>query len=384
MARVLFAVPPLVGHVNPALATAAALSRRGHTVAWAAPDGFIREHLPASDTIYALDGWESGQFVLGDRSARGLESITLAFGRFAEMAALTFAPMLAAVRAFQPDVMAVDQQMVSGALAARHLDVPWATFVTTSASVAKPAPPLDTWLEDRWRNLQETCLPGTTPVRHPDLSPHRVVVFSSGALVDPAMERLPADYRFVGPAGGSGRRDVPFPWEWLDERRQRPLLLVSLGTRERDERSAHFFRTIMEAVKDMDVQVVIVADESLSSAAPTNVLVRTYVPQPALLDRAAAVICHGGHNTVCEALSRGLPLAIAPVRVDQPAVARQVVGAGAGLSLRYGKVTVATARAAVTSLLHDPALRAGAARLAAAFGETRGAEAAADELEGMV
>src|SRR5690606_11706165 len=144
---------------------------------------------------------------------------------------------------------------------------------------------------------------------------------------------------------------------------------------------ARFFRTIMAAVADMDVQAVIVADESLASEAPPNVLVRTYVPQPALLDRAAAAICHGGHNTVCEALSRGLPLAIAPVRVDQPIVARQVVGAGAGVSLRYGKVSVATARAAIASLLQDPELRAGAARLAAAFAETRGAEAAADELE---
>ncbi|AKU95090.1 Zeaxanthin glucosyl transferase [Labilithrix luteola] len=382
MARVLFAVPPLVGHVNPALATAGALSRRGHTVAWAAPAGYICEHLPAEGTIYALDGWENGQFVLQDRSARGLESITQAFGRFAEMAAATFAPMVAAVRAFQPDVMAVDQQMLSGALAARHVDVPWATLVTTSASVAKPAPPLDAWLEDQWRRLQETCLPGTTPVLHPDLSPGRVIVFSSKALVDPAMELLPADYRFVGPAGGNGRRDVPFPWEWLDARR--PLVLASLGTRERDERAAQFFRTIMAAVTDMDVQVVIVADESLSSEAPANVLVRSYVPQLALLDRAAAVIGHGGHNTVCEALSRGLPLAIAPVRVDQPTVARQVVSAGAGVSLRYGKLTVATARAAIMSLLNDPELRAGAARLAAAFAETRGAEAAADELEGMV
>lgn len=382
MARVLFAVPPLVGHVNPALATAAALSRRGHTVAWAAPGGYICEHLPAGDTVYALDGWENGQFVLHDRSARGLESITQAFERFAEMAAATFAPMVAAVKAFQPDVMAVDQQMLSGALAARHLDVPWATLVTTSASVAKPAPPLDAWLEDQWRRLQETCLPGTTPVLHPDLSPGRVIVFSSKALVDPAMELLPADYRFVGPSGGNGRRDVPFPWEWLDGRR--PLVLASLGTRERDDRAAQFFRTIMAAVTDMDVQVVIAADESLSSEAPANVLVRSYVPQLALLDRASAVIGHGGHNTVCEALSRGLPMAIAPVRVDQPTVARQVVGAGAGVSLRYGKLTVATARAAITSLLKDPELRAGAARLAAAFAETRGAEAAADELEGMV
>lgn len=118
--------------------------------------------------------------------------------------------------------------------------------------------------------------------------------------------------------------------------------------------------------------------------APANVLVRPYVPQLELLDRAAAVVCHAGHNTVCEALARGLPLAVAPIRDDQPAVARQVVKAGAGVLLRHGKVTVAAARAAIERLLHDAALRVRAGEVAAALAATGGAAAAADIVEGLV
>ena len=54
------------------------------------------------------------------------------------------------------------------------------------------------------------------------------------------------------------------------------------------------------------------------------------MPQLALLRHVDAVVCHGGHNTLCEALALGLQLVLAPVRDDHPLVADQVVAAGAG------------------------------------------------------
>src|SRR5947209_7674297 len=41
-ARLLFVVPPLAGHVNPTVALGAALSARGHAVAWAGAELFVR------------------------------------------------------------------------------------------------------------------------------------------------------------------------------------------------------------------------------------------------------------------------------------------------------------------------------------------------------
>jgi UDP:flavonoid glycosyltransferase YjiC (YdhE family) len=35
MARILITVPPLTGHLNPALAVAAVLQQQGHEIAWA-------------------------------------------------------------------------------------------------------------------------------------------------------------------------------------------------------------------------------------------------------------------------------------------------------------------------------------------------------------
>jgi MGT family glycosyltransferase len=167
-------------------------------------------------------------------------------------------------------------------------------------------------------------------------------------------------------------------------------MLISLGTVSRD-RGVRFYEVMMEALDTLylsdsylsrrSLQVVMVAPEELRDRAPANFIVRPRVPQIELLAHMDAVLCHAGHNTVCEALSFGLPLIVAPIRDDQPIVARQVIDAGAGLFMRYGKVTVATARAAVEKLLREPSYRNGALRLKDSFQPLGGASEAASILE---
>lgn len=121
-----------------------------------------------------------------------------------------------------------------------------------------------------------------------------------------------------------------------------------------------------------------VAPASLAALSPANVLVRDYVPQSELLTKVDGVICHAGHNTVCESLSQGLPLIVAPIRDDQPVIARQVIDAGAGLFMRQGKVTPPTARKLIEQLLSDTSLREGARRLQQALAQAPGASGAAE------
>ena len=107
------------------------------------------------------------------------------------------------------------------------------------------------------------------------------------------------------------------------------------------------------------------------------------MPQLALLPRVDAVVCHGGHNTVCESLAHGLPLVVAPIRDDQPIVAEQVVEAGAGIRVRFGRLSPAALRDAVTRVLDEPAFREAAERIRGSFAAAGGASAAADALEGL-
>lgn len=380
MARVLFTVLPLTGHLNPALSLAGELADAGHEVAFAVHRDVLGARMPAGMRVYPLDA-EYRPSSLGEE-ARGLESVRLFFEDYLlPLTRQALGPLETAAREFRPDVMAVDHQMVAGALVARRLDLPWVSLVSTSASIISLSPQLDAWVAEQYGALQQGYLPPDRIVERPDFSPYSVIVFSIEALMGAARDRIEAPYAFVGPASRPVRPDVAFPWEWLRE--DRPLVLVTMGTVSRD-RDHRFFEVMMEAFAQLpQVQAVLIAPAALAEKAPDNVLVRGYVPQLELLDRAAAVVCHAGHNTVCEALLRERPLVVAPIRDDQPIIARQVIEAGAGLFMRYGKVTPKAALAAITRLLDDAGLAANARRLSQALLAAPGIGGAADIVAGL-
>ncbi len=365
MARVLFVVPPLVGHLNPALAVASVLEAAGHTVAWCVHAEIIGDRLPHGATVFPIRSVAGVDFIARSSDLRGLESVRFFLDEFVmPMASDSLSVIERAVDTFLPDLMVVDHQMVAGALVARKRELPWLSLVTTTASILKLLPSHDAWVEAQYGRLQQGYLPPSRVVARPDFSPDAVVVFSVDMLVGDAYERFDAPYVFVGPSGGVGQRDVAFPWEWLEPGRKK--LLVTLGTLSRD-RETRFFDVVAAALAELDIQAVFVAPESMIGRVPANVLVRSYVPQHALLPHMDGVICHAGHNTVCESLAAGLPLIVAPIRDDQPIVARQVARAGVAIPVRYGKVTPVGAKKAIEQLVGDQEMAVKARAVARQF-----------------
>ncbi len=382
MARILLTLLPLTGHLHPVLALAEALERRGHEIAWAVHRNELGDRLPAGSTFFPLDEGRvrpepaSGQ-------VRGLDSVRLFFEDYAmPLTEQSLLPLERAVREFEPDLIAADYQMPAGALVARQCAVPWVSLVTTTASILKMSPAVHEWVAAQYMDLQRRYLPAPRVAEFPDFSPDGVAVFSIEALAGTPEARVDAPLTFVGPARGGKRQEVSFPWEWLRPGCQR--LLASLGTVSRDL-DPRFFETIIEAMRDLpQIQAILVAPPALSVGAPDNVLVRDYVPQIDLLDHVDAVICHAGHNTVCEALLKGVPLIVSPIRDDQPVIARRVVESGTGLFLRHGKATPAAARAAIESILSTPSLVENARRLQSAMQATPGADGAVDLIESVL
>ncbi|MFF8785969.1 glycosyltransferase [Streptomyces sp. NPDC015125] len=408
--RVLFVVPPLAGHVNPTIAVAAELTARGHRVAWAGPAAALAPLLPAGCLLYPA----------GDRS--GGDGIDVLHGRWRDLrgiAALRFlwADVLlplaramlpgvhAAVEAFAPDVLVADQQALAGPLVARRHGLPWATSATTTAEFTRPfdgVPKVGEWVAQRIAALLAEC--GAPGGWDPRFSPHLVLVFSTPALIGdggpagdgarpqapaaggteavprPERGRYPSHYAFVGPAFGARPSPGDFPWHRLDPGRAR--VLVSLGTLNR-EAGARFYPAVLRAADALAdrVQLILAAPADLAGTVPHHVVHQEYVPQLALLPHLDAVLCHGGHNTVCEALAYGLPLVVAPVRDDQPIVAGQVTGAGAGVRVRFGRARADELHQALAAVLDNPAHRRAARRIQASFAEAGGARAAADRLE---
>jgi UDP:flavonoid glycosyltransferase YjiC (YdhE family) len=79
-----------------------------------------------------------------------------------------------------------------------------------------------------------------------------------------------------------------------------------------------------------------------------------------------------------------VPLVVAPIRDDQPVIARQVVNARAGVRVHFSRVGATELRNAITTVLDDPSYRAAARRVQTSFTTAGGAAAAADHLEKLL
>ena len=385
MSRFLFVVPPLVGHIVPTVALGQELADRGHQVAWAGDAETVGRLLSPGATLLPVAADFGGQTLAQVRhrslGLRGAAAFRFLWADFLIPLAVSMVPgVAAAVDEFAPDVVVVDQQALAGALVARQRRLPWATSATTSAELTDQfatTPLLGTWARQCLADFQRG-LAVSDPV---DLrfSDHLVLAFTTATLVGPVCD-FPGHYIFVGPAIGARAGAPQFPWDWLDPDRQH--ILVSLGTVNR-EVGRRFFATAVAAVAPLAdrLQAIIVAPPDMVGPPPDHIMVREFVPQLDLLPRLDVVVSHAGHNTVCEALAHGVPLVVAPIRDDQPVIAGQVVDAGAGIRVHFGRVSTTELGNAITTLLDDPSYSAAAQRVREEFATAGGSAAAADHLE---
>lgn len=293
-------------------------------------------------------------------------------------------PARAVIRAFAPHAAACDGMSYSGILACALEGVPWAG-IGAGLKILKDGGFAGAYMGD----LQPLIAPRAHAFASANVaaefrlfecvSPHANVVYTTRALVGDLP--LPERTHLVGPATPPAPRgdESAFPWERLDGR---PLVYVAFG-------SVHT-KLVLETLNDaigraaaaLDVQLV-VSSEALSERAlppgwPADALILRYVPQPALLARAAAFVTHGGANSVMEGLACGVPLLVVPLSSDQPWQAELVTRAGVGESMTRAEATPERVAAALARLIApDGELRKRARAVAESYAKADGAREAA-------
>jgi rhamnosyltransferase subunit B len=133
--------------------------------------------------------------------------------------------------------------------------------------------------------------------------------------------------------------------------------------------AADFFACALAAVNELGQRAIFLAkDRALAPAVlPNTVLWQPYVPLPALLPRAAALVHHGGIGTTAEALRAGTPQLVVPFGWDQFDNGARVKSLGAGRVLPARTLRPKPLVQSLRTVTSSGTMRARCAQLSAHF-----------------
>jgi zeaxanthin glucosyltransferase len=381
--RVMLVTSPEKGHLNPMMGVAQWLVRDGHQVGWlclpepspqlAAVDGVevLHADLPDFGALDLVTGGEPLARLVRDEDALAgwIRMLLL------DLVPAQVTPIREAVRAWRPDVIALDGMQYAAVIAAHEEDVPYAG-VSSALTLLEPAE-VDSALMRHVRALSVDRAKlfaryGMAPAFRTceALSPWLNATFATRALVGDAADVPPAGV-LVGPSvPPASRGDEPdFASAWTRLSTGKPLVYVSYGSQISWQPEA--FARIAQAAAPLGVQVLLSCGELADDAAfvrdlAGDVVVVGYAPQRAVLARAAAFVTHGGANSIMEAMVAGVPVLISPVCNDQPVQAHFVARAHVGEVLDVSAASVDDVRAALARLIAPGSAYAARAREVAA------------------
>lgn len=376
---------PAHGHTNPMIRVAAELVKRGNTVRFYSFQAFEERIRAAGAAFVACDAYMPA---LTQREEAGLKRVsttemtiqdirlTLAMDDFLERE----------FREFRPDVVYTDAVCFWGKLNAWKHGIPMVVSTSTFAfnqlssgyMKHRPAEMADMILGlPRIGKALKELEPYGYHVSNPltlvqNDNATDSVVYTSRRF-QPYAESFSDHYRFVGPS---------LPTEDRPHKdSERPLVYIALGTVINDR--PDFYRRCMEALKDLNAEVIISCGEAVDPAQlgplPDNVRVFPRVDQPEVLARASAFLTHCGMNSVSESLYMATPMVLYPQTGEQQAVARRVREIGAGILLREDSPE--GIRGAVEALLNEPGYREAAENCSRDFRSCGGPAEAAEFIE---
>lgn len=402
--RVLFTSMSGLGHIQPMLPLALALTDRGHELLWAtaadAHPRLARHDIATAEAGIPLaaalaqvrERFPQVEQLRGD--ARSEFLFPRLFGLVAAGHAIT--EMRAVVSDFAPAVVISEAGELTGPLLASSRAVPHATH---GFGIALPAPRVQAageMMAELWREEGRDVPPHAACYEHlyidifpPDLSGaefrHMPRVVRSGP--QPALA-APDEMPPPGLEDANGLVYITFGTIFNGvpafgaavagaARLGRPTL-VTLGPGPVTGGA----RPAAGAAGSGTAGPV--AERAAFDPAGSHVHFAHYVAQGLVLPRSAVVVSHGGSGTVLGALAQGVPQLCLPQGADQFLNAAAISRSGAGLQLHPGVATADAVEVALRRLLEEPAFAVAAKNAAASIARMPAVETVADAVESLV
>ena len=350
--RILFSSLPSHGHTFPLVPLAEACLAAGHRVRWATAGEFL--------PVIAPFGFELAPAGLSMRQAFTDPRLPTLSGRpepaelqsrglrvFGEILGPAFARDLGPViEEYAPELVVAEVVNGGAGVATLAAGVPliWHGFGRLTGRVGP-------MLHD---NLVARLASRGRPVPAEQVAAIPVIDVCPPSLADPGFAGV-APTVPLRPTAVRVPGEPPPP----EFRAGRPLIYLTLGTAFG---SSEVLRTAMDGLGGLDLDVLVatgpMVDPDALAGAPANVRVEAWVPQGAVLERADAVVHHGGSGTTLGAAAAGLPQLFLPQGADQFSNAAMICDVGAGRQLAPADVTPDAVRDEVVALLDDQDVRA--------------------------
>ncbi|WP_400164503.1 macrolide family glycosyltransferase [Brevibacillus sp. TJ4] len=389
MARVLFVNAGSEGHLNPTLGVVQELVRRGEEVVYFAADQYRERVESTGAEVITFDVNKFVEaFLAGGRSFWGRA------GGLLRTADIVIPSVLEQTKGERFDYMVHDAMFGCGRLLAQMLDLPainsWTSFAMHPGIFASMRESLsrgvsadeDARAREEFQQIvdhvQATYQVQAGSAYDVFCNPAPLSIVYTSRHFQPDADSFDDTYKFVGPSIAP-RSHEAFDFSNVDTDQ---LIYISLGTVF--NQAADFYKLCIAAFADTTYTVILSIGEQTQIAElgdiPANVIVRPYVPQLEVLQRANLFITHGGMNSASEGLYYGVPLIVLPLGSDQPIVARRVAEIGAGVQLNREGLTAEKLREAADYVLHDASMRRACQEVGESFREAGGYHRAVEEI----
>jgi MGT family glycosyltransferase len=387
------------GHVNPSLPLVSELTRRGHQIRYFITEGFRGkvEAVGAQVEIYQAieDDYFTGRGLDGSRPQKVACQLL-------ESTEEILPDLLEFVRRADPDYILFDGMCPWGYYAARASQTPAiASLALLPAFSLSPR----TLLNRDMRKFMPAVLVrdfrlGLEAVRRARALGDKYGVAPLGpasflsAEGDISLSYTSAEFQ---PSAGRVSRSVRFVGRTISEEpdvdpnlfdavRGRPLVYISLGTLNNKNRE--FFNLCVQAFSGRDEFLMITTGGAFAPEAfgklPENIAVHSWLPQVAVLKRAALFITHGGLSSIHDGLYFGVPLLLYPQQGEQMFNTLRVVKLGAGLRLSDRNLTAGSLLSLSQRLMTEPQYKKCAERLGQSFRDAGGMKKAVDLIEDLL
>jgi rhamnosyltransferase subunit B len=407
------------GDINPLVAVALDLKRRGHAPVMAIPELYRSKIEPLGLEFHALrpeiDPTDKRLVAMVYDIKKGTETGLREF-LFPSLRD-TYDDLLdAATRPERADLMLLGELNYSAPIVAEVTGIPWASYVLAPFSffsaydppVLPPYPALAkldsslpgmghairrvarfvtrNWPQPIYALRRELGLPpGPNPIFDAKHSPWLILALFSRLLGQkqkdwPAQSLITGFCYYDANAGNAALSPELDAFLKAGE----PPVVFTLGSAAVLAAGRFYEHSAQAAMRMGKRAVLLIGDDERNrptAALPDSICVTQYAPFTALFPRAAMVVHQGGVGTVAQCLRAGKPMVIMPYAHDQPDNARRMKRLGVAQVIPRGEYTPQRVAGVVSAMLANPAFAERARSVARQENSEHGVNAACDALE---